>query len=227
MRVLKLLLSFRLWLLVVVTMPRPHRTPHRCPRRDARPPPELAMACSDALADVYTLPSNLPAMDDTHRGDVFRCATTESLSAYKVNKQIDAYNIGYMNTVAGHATSRFCELPHRVPLDAQHGRCRSRRRRHRGIHAHPREAARGCATRRVRPRLGRLCAPVRTIASRPRRPRSGSGLSADAVSARGCRLHRHRPRLQRVLRMARRPATSMPKTKPMRCSTRPAPRRRS
>ncbi len=71
------------------------------------PPPELAMACADTPASVYTLPANLPAMDDTHRGDVFRCATTESLSSFKVNAQIDAYNAGYTSTVAGHATSGF------------------------------------------------------------------------------------------------------------------------
>ena len=76
--------------------------------------PDLAMSCSDALADVYTLPSSLPTMDDSHRGDVFRCAKTESLSAYKVNKQIDAYNIGYMKTVAGHATSGFWSFASRT-----------------------------------------------------------------------------------------------------------------
>ncbi|MBL9012638.1 MAG: alpha/beta fold hydrolase [Myxococcales bacterium] len=69
--------------------------------------PALAMACNDALADVYTLPSGLPAMDDTRRGDVFRCAKAESLSKYKVNRQIDDYAMGYQNTVAGNATSGF------------------------------------------------------------------------------------------------------------------------
>src|SRR5690242_20397080 len=34
------------------------------------PPPALAIACTDSLADVYTLPSGLPTMDDSHRGDV-------------------------------------------------------------------------------------------------------------------------------------------------------------
>lgn len=59
------------------------------------PAPALAIACTDAMADVYTLPSGLPAMSDAHRGDVFRCSTTESLSAYKVNAQIAAYDVGY------------------------------------------------------------------------------------------------------------------------------------
>lgn len=69
--------------------------------------PALAAACNDSLTDVYTLPSGLPAMNDTHRGDVVRCAKAESLSKYKVNKQIDEYAIGYTNTVAAHATSGF------------------------------------------------------------------------------------------------------------------------
>ena len=42
--------------------------------------PQLAVACTDTLADVYNLPSNLPAMDDSHRGDVFRCAISENSS---------------------------------------------------------------------------------------------------------------------------------------------------
>ena len=65
------------------------------------------MACSDSAADVYTLPSGLPAMDDSHRGDVFRCAATESLSKYKVNAQIAVYNAGYPIAEAGAATSGF------------------------------------------------------------------------------------------------------------------------
>ena len=69
--------------------------------------PALAAACNDTLADVYTLPAGLPLMDDTRRGDVFRCAKAESLSRYKVNKQIDDYAAGYMNTVAAHATTGF------------------------------------------------------------------------------------------------------------------------
>jgi len=70
-------------------------------------PPALAIACTDAVADVYTYPSTLPAMDDSHRGDVFHCATTESLSTYKVNAQISAYNVGYPVAEAANATSGF------------------------------------------------------------------------------------------------------------------------
>ncbi len=71
------------------------------------PAPDLAMACADTAATVYTLPSGLPAMNDSHRGDVIRCAITESLSAFKVNAQINGYNAGYTNTVVGKATSGF------------------------------------------------------------------------------------------------------------------------
>lgn len=71
------------------------------------PAPELAMACSDSMTDVYTLPSGLPTMSDSHRGDVFRCSTGESLSAYKVNAQIEAYNANFTNATAGKATSGF------------------------------------------------------------------------------------------------------------------------
>lgn len=71
------------------------------------PAPDLAMPCADAVADVYSLPTNLPAMDDSHRGDVFRCAKAESLSASKVNTQIAAYNTGFGGTLDGHATSGF------------------------------------------------------------------------------------------------------------------------
>ena len=69
--------------------------------------PDLAMPCTDMLADVYNLPTNLPAMDDSHRGDVFRCAPAESLSTIKVSSQIDAYNAGYNGIVPAHATSGF------------------------------------------------------------------------------------------------------------------------
>ena len=70
-------------------------TPIDAPVETLGPAPDLAIACTDALADVYTLPSGLPTMSDAHRGDVFHCAVTESLSAYKVNQQIAGYNVNY------------------------------------------------------------------------------------------------------------------------------------
>jgi pimeloyl-ACP methyl ester carboxylesterase len=71
------------------------------------PAPALAIACTDSAASIYTLPPGLSAMDDSHRGDVFHCATGESLSAYKVNAQIGAFNAGTTIAQAGHATSGF------------------------------------------------------------------------------------------------------------------------
>ncbi|HXU74117.1 MAG TPA: alpha/beta fold hydrolase [Polyangia bacterium] len=56
-------------------------------------PPSLAMACSDLPADVYTLPTSLPAMDASHRGDVVRCSPSESLTADWANTQATA--MGY------------------------------------------------------------------------------------------------------------------------------------
>jgi dienelactone hydrolase len=70
-------------------------------------PPALAQACSDAASDIYTLPSNLPTMDDSHRGDVFRCAVTEKLTATQVRAQIAAYNQGYQNTTPSTVNSGF------------------------------------------------------------------------------------------------------------------------
>jgi len=62
------------------------------PPQTLGPTPDLALPCTDAAADVYTLPASLPAMTDQLRGDVFRCAKTESLSTYKIDTQITAYN---------------------------------------------------------------------------------------------------------------------------------------
>lgn len=69
--------------------------------------PALAMPCSDALADVYNLPSGLPAMDMTHRGDVFHCAVAESMTAAKVNAQLAAYDKDWPNAEPLNVTSGF------------------------------------------------------------------------------------------------------------------------
>jgi dienelactone hydrolase len=78
---------------------------------DAEPPlgdaPALAQPCTDALTDLYTLPGSLPAMDDSHRGDVFRCAVTEKLNTSQVKAQIAAYNDGYTNTTDSTVNSGF------------------------------------------------------------------------------------------------------------------------
>ena len=47
----------------------------------APPPPAMLMACSDVLADVYSMPSPLPTFDAGHRGDVVRCGYDRYLSA--------------------------------------------------------------------------------------------------------------------------------------------------
>ncbi|MCU1277472.1 MAG: Triacylglycerol lipase precursor [bacterium] len=54
-------------------------------------PPALLQACTDALADVYTLPANLPAYDSSHRGDVIRCSYDRYLSAAAINAKMTAY----------------------------------------------------------------------------------------------------------------------------------------
>lgn len=77
------------------------------------PAPALAMPCSDAVTGLYTRPSTLPAMDDTHRGDVFHCAVTESLTAARANQQIDGFtnaattSVSPANFVPGHVVSGF------------------------------------------------------------------------------------------------------------------------
>jgi pimeloyl-ACP methyl ester carboxylesterase len=69
-------------------------SPDMAPSLSLGPAPQLAVACRDTLADIYNnLPSNLPPMDNTHRGDVFHCALGESLSAAYANTQ--AKSFGY------------------------------------------------------------------------------------------------------------------------------------
>ncbi|MCU1280370.1 MAG: Triacylglycerol lipase precursor [bacterium] len=69
-------------------------------------PPPLAITCNDQLADVYTVPTTLPAMDLTHRGDVFHCAAAESMTASKVNAQLVAYKSTAPNVTSGFWTYR-------------------------------------------------------------------------------------------------------------------------
>src|SRR5690242_17962997 len=60
--------------------------------------PPLAQPCTDSIGDLYTVPSGLPAMDDTHRGDVVRCTVTEKLTVPEIKAQIAAYNANMFNT---------------------------------------------------------------------------------------------------------------------------------
>lgn len=81
--------------------------PIDAPAETLGPAPDLAIACTDAVTDIYNLPSGLPTMSDAHRGDVFHCAVTESLSAYKVNAQIAGYNVNYPNAASPTESSGF------------------------------------------------------------------------------------------------------------------------
>jgi pimeloyl-ACP methyl ester carboxylesterase len=69
--------------------------------------PQLAMPCTDSLTDVYTLPTGLPAMDDSHRGDVFRCSVTEKLTVPEVKAQLAVYNEGYPMATPGTVKTGF------------------------------------------------------------------------------------------------------------------------
>ena len=66
----------------------------------------MAIPCSDTLADVFKLPSDMPAMDDSHRGDVFRCAATESLTADFANSYATALHYSGPKLPSGFWTYR-------------------------------------------------------------------------------------------------------------------------
>jgi pimeloyl-ACP methyl ester carboxylesterase len=87
------------------------KTPDAAPMPDADyrigEHPQLAQACSDSLADVYTLPTGLPAMDDSHRGDVFRCAIAEKMTVPEIKTRIEEDNALYMNTSTATINSGF------------------------------------------------------------------------------------------------------------------------
>ncbi|HEY6036204.1 MAG TPA: lipase family protein [Kofleriaceae bacterium] len=104
--------SLSLFLLIAACGSDNKQTPDAAKSIDAAsdtlgPAPDLAMPCADAEADIYTLPASLPAMDDTHRGDVFHCAKTESLSKTKIDAQIVAYNTGFTGTTTVPSTTGF------------------------------------------------------------------------------------------------------------------------
>jgi hypothetical protein len=74
--------------------------------------PALAMPCTDSVSDVYVMPSGLPAMDDSRRGDVFRCAVAEKLTVPEIKTKIGEYNenrfnTAYTNTTEGTINSGF------------------------------------------------------------------------------------------------------------------------
>ena len=81
------------------------------------PAPQLAMACKDAITDVYTLPSGLPAYDSSHRGDVIRCAPDVYLSADQVNALLPAYQYKGAKAKSGFWTYRIAFRTERVVPD--------------------------------------------------------------------------------------------------------------
>jgi pimeloyl-ACP methyl ester carboxylesterase len=65
------------------------------------PPPMLAMACSEKVADLDTLPAGLPAYDSSHRGDVIHCAFDKYISAAEIAKATKALNYAGPAPVSG------------------------------------------------------------------------------------------------------------------------------
>jgi pimeloyl-ACP methyl ester carboxylesterase len=80
------------------------------------PAPALKQTCADKPTDVYTLPTGLPAMDDTHRGDVFHCATAESLTASSLNTEIKLYGYTGAALASGAWSWRFAYRTKRVTV---------------------------------------------------------------------------------------------------------------
>ncbi len=68
-------------------------TPATAPAAAGFPEVTLALPCSDAIADVYSAPADLPAYDASHRGDVVRCALDRRITPDELSRQAQA--IGY------------------------------------------------------------------------------------------------------------------------------------
>ena len=163
--------------------------------------PQLAMACNDTLADIYTLPSGLPAMDDSHRGDVFRCAKAEKLMVPEIKTQIDAYNENKFNTTyenLSKGTIKSGFYSYRIAYRTT--RATNPNGRPEGdtaaillVPAKPIEGAPVVVFGHGSTGFAEKCAPSKIDLSAPV---SGSGLSAGAVPARGLWLHRDRARLR-------------------------------
>jgi alpha-beta hydrolase superfamily lysophospholipase len=60
---------------------------------DAGPPVVPAMACSDALSDVYVAPSSLPPFDPSRRGDVVRCAPDAPIDASALASRLSSAGV--------------------------------------------------------------------------------------------------------------------------------------
>jgi pimeloyl-ACP methyl ester carboxylesterase len=77
------------------------------------------MACKDALADVYKLPTGLPAYDSSHRGDVIRCAPAGYLSAAEANAQLALYYSKNAKVTSGFWMWKIAFRTERVKMDSQ------------------------------------------------------------------------------------------------------------
>jgi predicted esterase len=51
------------------------------------------IACNDTIADVYVTPTGLPPMDDSHRGDIIRCAEDFALEESDAQAEVTAKGI--------------------------------------------------------------------------------------------------------------------------------------
>ena len=69
-------------------------------------PPELTLACIDAIDDVYVTPAGLPPWDETVLGDVVRCAPDEVLSSAELRDQLEAADVTDIEPIAGAAVYR-------------------------------------------------------------------------------------------------------------------------
>ena len=75
----------------------------------------IAIACTDTFADVYKLPTGLPAYDATHRGDVVRCAFDQSVSAATANTTLAALGYAGPPVKNGFRVYRIAFRTERVP----------------------------------------------------------------------------------------------------------------
>jgi len=69
-------------------------------------PPELTIACADALDDVYVTPAGLPPWDETVLGDVVRCAPDGVMSAADLHDQLLDADVTDVTPIAGAAVYR-------------------------------------------------------------------------------------------------------------------------
>ncbi len=70
---------------------------------DTAPPPlpELEIACTDALEDVYVTPGGLPPWGPSVLGDVVRCAEEDVLTPGQVQSRIDLAGVAGVQAFAG------------------------------------------------------------------------------------------------------------------------------